>query len=118
MNNEIEIGTVQLYYDNVGSLLSATFEAAPIDMDKDELIDRLKFTDGTSEEAIRSQTEAILAAWFTRTNRIELADRDNYEIAIETVECERRETDNSIQRCALRIALKEKKHETIHSMVN
>lgn len=118
MNNEIEIGTVDLYYDEKGSFVSATFKAEPLDTDKDALLDRLKFTDGTSEDAIQSQAQVILAAWFSRMNHIELADREKYQIVTEVVECSRRSNDWTIQRCTLRFILKEINHETITPLVN
>lgn len=109
MKDNTPIGTVVLYYNEDSTVQTSVFTPDAITSSDDELADRMQSINAASDEkAIREQAEFMVSAWFARLNRIELADRDRYEIITDTVSCERWKRTGTTRKCTLHFTLKKK----------
>lgn len=107
----MNIGIVTLYYNEDGSFQTGDFAPEGITVNSDELLDRLKFTDGEDRDTTVSQSQMILAMWFDRNNHVELANREITEIVSTVLECEKWDNGN-VRVCKIEFKLKQR--ETVH----
>lgn len=83
----MEIGNAIVNYDSEGKLIEVSFTPTmKITLTNAEAA-RLAKIDGTSEETIESTATLALAAWFQRTNEIELTDRAISKIVAKVKDC-------------------------------
>lgn len=83
----MEIGKAIVNYDSEGKLIEVNFTPTmQIKLTNAEAA-RLAKIDGTSTETIESTASLALAAWFQRTNEIELTDRAISKIVTKVDEC-------------------------------
>lgn len=109
MSDITPIGTVTLYFDDTDKFVSGTFAPEAMEVNADELITRMAFVDNKATESdMKCQAELILGSWWARMNRVELADRENYEVKTETVNCTRDYKTGSVRTWAIKFTLVKK----------
>lgn len=95
---EFKIGTVTLAYDENGKITTAKFVPdMVVNLDPD-LLYQLKADNST--EALQSNADLILGAWFQRSNDVELADREQWEVGSTLVDCQKY-PNGKVQKCVL-----------------
>lgn len=83
----MEIGKAIVNYDSEGKMIEVHFvPTMRIKLTNAEAA-RLAKIDGTSEETLESTATLALAAWFQRTNEIELTDRSISKIVAKAKDC-------------------------------
>jgi hypothetical protein len=87
-NTSTQIGIATITYDNTGMAMSATFEHSLKISSSDSVINSLKTIKQRDVPTMTENAETVMAEWFTKMNEVELADRDQYKISGEVVECE------------------------------
>lgn len=106
-----EIGTVGITYDKQGTATKAEFNpTVGFNLDTN-VIKQLASIKQQDPEILKQNAGFVMAAWFSKLNDIELADRDKYEIATEIVSCDRY-SDGKIKMCRIRFTFKELSRES------
>lgn len=112
----MEIGKSVLYYDENGKLDRIEFTPSIlVKLNSKELVAFAKIT-GNDEATIATSASAVVAAWFQKTNEIELADRDKWKIETEVINCKRvgdGKYFSAIKRCELIHHFKQIEHEKV-----
>jgi hypothetical protein len=119
MNDITPIGAVTMYFDENGNFQSGNFMPETMQINSGDLIDRISFVDSHAKEGtMKAQAELILGSWWARMNRIELADRDEYDIKSETLECIRYPDTDIAKKWTLHFSLvKKQTDEKVTQMV-
>lgn len=105
-----KIGRATIEYNEVGKVIGASFTPTMnIILEPNVLMQMGKVKDVKDVDVIKSNAELALASWFSKNNEIELADRDHYEIASETVECETHQNGN-VKKCVIEFVFKTLDH--------
>lgn len=103
-----ELGFVTTVYTESGEIikeLSAfkpTLEGKVTQDIEDEI---LNIKSSNSSEAIKSNATLLLASFFNKMTEIELADRSEYEIDSDVIECDKY-PDGTVRKCVLRFFFK------------
>lgn len=103
-----EIGFVTTVYTELGDIVKELSAFKPtlqgtVSKDIEDQILNIKSSD--SSEAIKSNAMLLLASFFNRMTEIELADRSEYEIDSEVIECDKY-PDGAVRKCVLRFFFK------------
>ena len=102
-----KIGIATIEYDRVGSVTKGTF-----DPDKDfgnvDIKQLLSIKASKDVDVVKRNAETVLASWFSKINEVELADRDQYEVASEVLDC-KKYVDGKVKKCSIQFYLKEVK---------
>src|SRR5579864_105088 len=77
---ELQIGTAEIIYGEDGKVLRAFFTPK---MQVGNIASQLLQLEPGKPERIKENAEMVLAAWFSKMNEIELADREHYKIESE-----------------------------------
>lgn len=102
----LEIGTVQIEYRETGEVKSASFHPVPaIRFDSAVTRQLLTLDHPEGPHQLKNNSDLILAAWFTKLNEIELADRERYDIDSEIIRCDKY-PNGSIQTCTIKYTFK------------
>lgn len=102
------IGTTTIEYDESGTPTSTKFEPQLQVQLNDDLRQQLMSVKGTEGSArIKEQSELVLGAWFAGVSEIELADREEFEVASEVVECEKYD-GGGVRKCVMRFSLRKR----------
>lgn len=89
MNNDVEIGKTVIEYGEDGKVKTAKFEPVITVTADDNLLAQFKAVDSNGDlETLKNNAELVFAAWFSQLSNIELADREQYGIVSEIVNCE------------------------------
>lgn len=85
----LKIGTAKIRYNKDGTVASAKFTPAmKIEIEKNLMNDVARTVNQPANEIqLKNQADTILASWFDQVNKIELADREKYEIVSNIVLC-------------------------------
>lgn len=102
---ETEIGVAVINYSPEGKVLSAGFEPTLKMSFTPELLDQLSGAKSDTAETVRVDSEIIMAAWFSKMNEIELADREEYHIVSTVEECVKY-PDGRIKTCKVKFSFK------------
>lgn len=96
-----EIGVVSVIYNEDGEVVSASFEPnKKVEFDNTVLTQMVKLKTSSAEE-VRTHTDFVLGAWFSKMTNIELADPSLYKIESEVVSCDKFPSGN-VQKCVIR----------------
>lgn len=99
--DSLEIGRVKLSYKLKGTVESASFTPSiKVELDSKLIKEISTIQSSTDVERIRNSSEMVFAAWFTRLNNIELADRNLYRIISKVDKCEKY-PDGSVRECEI-----------------
>lgn len=102
MKKNTYIGQAIINYDIKGNMLDAVFVPhLPMHVDQalaDKISEVVKGTD--DEKTLKHNADMVLASWFNQMTEIELADRNQYDIASTVVKCEKYAND-MIKTCIL-----------------
>lgn len=102
----LEIGTVEIEYSEKGEVKAASFHPVPaILFDSPVTSQLMALNHPAGPHQLKNNSDLILAAWFTKMNEIELADRDRYDINSEIVGCDKH-PNGSIKKCTLKYTFK------------
>lgn len=86
--DNVEIGIVNIHYNEDGDVLSAVFTPTMVvPFDKRVLMQLQSVKASKDDGLLKENADMVLAAWFAKMNEIELADRDDYEVASEILKC-------------------------------
>ena len=102
-----KIGKVTILYDKLGGVIATSFLPSETKFNATTLVEKLRLsTDGvnSNEDQLKSLSDATFAAWFNSMNEIELADRDQYEVVGEKIEC-KRFPNGKIEKCIIEYSL-------------
>lgn len=108
MNNNMQIGTANISYNEQGEIVSAIFTPSlELDVNEDEdLLKQLKSIPCTSnEEIIRENAALVLGGWWNQLNQIELADRDKWKMDSEIVACNKWPSGR-VQMCSIKFTFR------------
>lgn len=87
-DQDLQIGIATVQYDEQGKVTHARFKPTLEITVSPLLKDMLKdITATTDKETTLHNAEAAFASWFSKMTEIELADRDEYEIAVSNTTC-------------------------------
>ena len=100
---ELQIGTAEIIYGEDGKVLRAFFTPK---MQVGNIASQLLQLEPGKPERIKENAEMVLAAWFSKMNEIELADREHYKIESEILKCTMYQ-DGSVKRCKISFTFKE-----------
>jgi len=97
-----EVGIVTISYLKDGRVESANFvPTMNIKADKNVINNLKKVENSADTESLVHNAQSVFALWFNKANEIEEADRFEYEIASETIECEKYE-DGKVKKCVIK----------------
>lgn len=104
MNNKMEIGTANISYDENGKATSVLF--VPSDtlnvIDDPALLKELKTIPcSENSEDIRENAQLAMGAWWAKLNEIELADRNEWRMDTDVIECVKW-PNGRVQMCSIR----------------
>ncbi len=105
-NKEGEIGRATIEYDINGRVLYADFQPTMKVEVPSEVLQKLSSVEA-NKEIIKENAATVFAHWFLKTNEIELADRDKFEIVTEIVRCSKYFTNNNVKKCVVRFIFRE-----------
>lgn len=101
-----KIGIVTMEYAQTGKIIQATFAPIMVVELEEELFYQLEEIKPTTDPAVlRSNADLVMASWFTRTNEIELADREKFSIVSDIIDCRKYET-GQIKKCVIEYTFK------------
>lgn len=108
---DLEIGIVKMQYGEDGDVKSASFEPKIQVSVGGELLARLHSVNSpTNSDIIKSNADMVLASFFSKINEIELADREEYEVTSEVINCEKYPND-TVKTCEIKYLFKKIKTE-------
>lgn len=94
-DNETELGTAEIKYNEEGKIVSATFTPAvhTVNLSYNELNEVLKSRSleapaPRSSDDVRDFSQFVLADWFSSVGAVEIADPELGRIESQTLECE------------------------------
>lgn len=106
--DNLEIGIATIEYSKGGEIASASFSPTMNFRADEELLSRLDFAPHASNEILlKEHADRVFSAWFNKMNEIELADREEYEIVSEIVECLKFESQE-IKKCVIKFTFKKR----------
>lgn len=110
---DLEIGIATLRYDKTGEATHASFESTMLlDFDKDLLKQLERVPDSEDAEAIKQNADLVFAGYFSKLNEIELADREQYEVISEIVNCLKYENGKA-KECTIRFLFRQRVPEKV-----
>lgn len=99
----MEIGNVTMSYTEDGKLVKdqSFFTPTMKVVVDDNLFNQLIDINTGSQRALKEGADLIFAAFFTKTNDIELADREKYKIKSKVMECVKY-SNKKVKRCVIK----------------
>lgn len=105
MSSEIEIGVSTIVYTPHGEIAHASFRPTMEISVEASILKQLTDVKPGDADYLRRNSEIAMATWFSRTNEIELADRDSYEIVGTVLDC-LKYPDGTTQSCQMKFAFR------------
>lgn len=102
-----DLGIATISYDSDGKAMQADFlPTGKIHLDP-KLLATIAFSKKHDQEKdVKDHASLVLGAWFAKSNEVELADRDRYQIDTEVIKCEKYANGN-IKMCAIKFIFKD-----------
>ena len=105
---EFKIGIATVNYDENGYPISQSFVPGTNVNPDDELLNQLKQIPVTdNSEVTKENADMILAGWWAKMNEIELADREEYKIYSNVINCVKYPND-LIKECSIEYIYKKR----------
>jgi hypothetical protein len=102
------IGVASVGYNEEGQVEFANFlPEMQIDLDQRSLNNLKKVVNNsTNTETVKENADKVLAHWFSKINDIELAERPQFQVTSEIVNCEKHANGN-VKLCVIRYSFSE-----------
>ncbi len=111
MTLPFNIGVATISYDEQGNPTSQTFKPGENIEPDDNLLNQLKqIPTATDSELVKQNADLVLAGWWSKMNEAELADRDEFKIYSEIVECLKYD-NGSVKSCSIEYTFKKRTDE-------
>ena len=100
-----EIGVATILYSEDGKPLSSYFKPTVMFSADTKMLDQLSNVEGPDAESVKTNSELVMGAWFSNLNDIELADREEFSVVGEVLQCDKYQS-GKIKRCSVKFVLK------------
>lgn len=102
------IGSVTMEYAETGKVIRGEFKPMMVIELDDALFTQLEaLPQGEDASILQSNADLILAAWFSKSNEIELADREKWEIVSSVADCSKYPT-GKVRKCVIEYTFKKR----------
>lgn len=106
MNNSQPIGTATMEYSESGQIVKAIFTPSMVVNADDFLLGQLEAIRNEGGPAeLKSSADLVMSAWFSKTNEIELADREKWFIDSKVKSCTTH-PNGKVKKCILEYCFK------------
>lgn len=106
MNNSQPIGIVTMEYDENGNVTSATFvPTMKVTLDEN-LVHQLQSIPASGAVTLMNNADLVMSAWFSKTNEIELADREEWAVDGRMIECTLHPGSTKVKKCVIEYTFK------------
>lgn len=103
---DLEIGIAILNYDRKGKLISGLFTPTLAVEVPDLFKETMEtITATTTPDLLKTHSDMVFAGFFVKMNEIELADREDFDVVSEVIECEKW-NNGIIRKCIIKYFFK------------